>query len=300
MGAEQFGLHHFGKAEDGIERRAQFMAHRGEEARFGEIGFFGPPPCLVGIGLGLFEFGDQRFLFHAEGERGERGRIEALGEDDEIELGGGGENRQRQRFVIVIRLHEDDDGERDRQQRGIDRIGNRRRDERAHRRDEQQDEEDEGAAPWRPEHGAAARRSSPRPSPAGLRRGRICAATGGHRPRPRSSPGISRPSHSSARRPPRRARSTREYRSSGTQIAAISGDDERQPDHRRRGALAAAGENAQQLDVESAVSGARGGELLARFADLRGDPPLLGGDLGVDAAPALDHFRRYFTHRLTR
>ena len=38
MRAEQLGLHHFGEAEDGVERRAQFVAHRRQEARLGEIG----------------------------------------------------------------------------------------------------------------------------------------------------------------------------------------------------------------------------------------------------------------------
>ena len=35
--SEQFAFHDFGKAENGIERRAQLMAHRGKEAGFGEI-----------------------------------------------------------------------------------------------------------------------------------------------------------------------------------------------------------------------------------------------------------------------
>ena len=68
------------------------------KARFGEIGFFGAPARLVGIGLGLLEFGDQRVLLLLERERGERGRVQPLGEDDEIELGGGGEDRQRKRL----------------------------------------------------------------------------------------------------------------------------------------------------------------------------------------------------------
>src|ERR1700737_5524483 len=35
--SEQFAFHNFGKPENGVERRAQFMAYRREEAGFGEI-----------------------------------------------------------------------------------------------------------------------------------------------------------------------------------------------------------------------------------------------------------------------
>ena len=39
--AENLALHHFGKAEDGVERRAQLVAHLREEARLGDVGGFG-------------------------------------------------------------------------------------------------------------------------------------------------------------------------------------------------------------------------------------------------------------------
>ena len=61
--AEQFALHHFGEPEDGVERRAQFMAHRRQKARLGQIGALGAAARLVGIELGLLEFGDERVLF---------------------------------------------------------------------------------------------------------------------------------------------------------------------------------------------------------------------------------------------
>ena len=35
--AEQFALHHFGEAEDGVERGAQLMAHRRQKARLGQL-----------------------------------------------------------------------------------------------------------------------------------------------------------------------------------------------------------------------------------------------------------------------
>ncbi len=42
--AEQFVLHHFRKAENGVQRRAQFMRHGGEEPRFGEARLLGATP----------------------------------------------------------------------------------------------------------------------------------------------------------------------------------------------------------------------------------------------------------------
>ena len=46
--AEDFRLHHFGEAEDGVERRAQFVAHLREEARLRDVGGFRALARLVG------------------------------------------------------------------------------------------------------------------------------------------------------------------------------------------------------------------------------------------------------------
>ena len=54
--------HHLGEAEDGVERRPQLMAHRGEEARLGEVGFLGAAARLVRHRLGRLQLGDQRVL----------------------------------------------------------------------------------------------------------------------------------------------------------------------------------------------------------------------------------------------
>ena len=86
MLAEHLRLHHLGEAENGIERRAQFMAHLGEEARLGDIGGFRAHARLVGDGFRLFELADQRVFFRARFQRGERGRIEPIGEHGEIAL----------------------------------------------------------------------------------------------------------------------------------------------------------------------------------------------------------------------
>jgi hypothetical protein len=60
--AEHLAAHDLGEAEDGIERGSQFMAHRGQETRFGEIGFLGAAAGFVGDGIGDLEFGDQVIL----------------------------------------------------------------------------------------------------------------------------------------------------------------------------------------------------------------------------------------------
>lgn len=43
-GAEAFRGHHIGKADDGVQRRAQFVADIGEEAAFMQAGVFGLSP----------------------------------------------------------------------------------------------------------------------------------------------------------------------------------------------------------------------------------------------------------------
>jgi hypothetical protein len=55
-------FHDFGKAENGVERRAQLMAHRGEETGFGEICGLGAAAGQIAICLGLFELRDE-FVF---------------------------------------------------------------------------------------------------------------------------------------------------------------------------------------------------------------------------------------------
>ena len=72
MRAENFALHHFGEAENGVERRAQFMAHLREEARLGDIGGFGAVARFVGNRFGLFEFADQHVLLGARLQRRQR------------------------------------------------------------------------------------------------------------------------------------------------------------------------------------------------------------------------------------
>ena len=51
--AEHAGFHDLGKADDGVERRAQFVAHIGEEFRLGLVGFLGAG-FFGGVFLGQF------------------------------------------------------------------------------------------------------------------------------------------------------------------------------------------------------------------------------------------------------
>ena len=78
MRAEELGLHHLREAEDGVERRAQLVAHGREEARLGEVGLLGAAPRLVGVRLGLLQLGDQRVLLGPELQRGDGGGEEPV------------------------------------------------------------------------------------------------------------------------------------------------------------------------------------------------------------------------------
>ena len=84
VGAEQLVLHHLGKAEDGVERRAQLVAHLGEEPRLRDVGGFRVTARLVGFRLGLLELADQRILFGACLEGREVRGVEPVGEQSEI------------------------------------------------------------------------------------------------------------------------------------------------------------------------------------------------------------------------
>ena len=103
MRAEELALHHLREAEDGVERRAQLVAHGREEARLGEVGAFGPPPRLVGIELGLLEFGDQRVLLRLERRRCAARRVQAMDDDEEIADDADRHGRDRQGRVLQAR-----------------------------------------------------------------------------------------------------------------------------------------------------------------------------------------------------
>ena len=62
------------------------MAHLRQELRLRDVGAFGAPPRLVRYRFGLFELADQCVLLGAGDQRGQSGRIEAVGEQREIAL----------------------------------------------------------------------------------------------------------------------------------------------------------------------------------------------------------------------
>ena len=64
---EHLVLHHFREAEDGVERRAQLVAHRRQEARLGEVGFFGAAARFVRDRLGCPSSAISRSFSRAEG-----------------------------------------------------------------------------------------------------------------------------------------------------------------------------------------------------------------------------------------
>ena len=88
------------------------MAHRRQEARLGHVGRLGPAPGLVGNRLLLLDLGDQRVLLRAKLQHGESGGVEALGEEDEVDVQADRHRRHRQ--IEGMTLHEEtrDDGQR--------------------------------------------------------------------------------------------------------------------------------------------------------------------------------------------
>ena len=72
MRAEHLALHHFGEAENGVERRAQLVTYLREEARLGNVRRLGAVARLIRNRFRLFEFADQHVLFGARLQRRQR------------------------------------------------------------------------------------------------------------------------------------------------------------------------------------------------------------------------------------
>ena len=292
---ENFRLHHLGETQNGVERRAQLVAHLGEEARFGDIGGLGAAAGFVGDRFRLLELADQRVLFGARFQRGERGRIKPVGEQREIAFGGqrhGGED------VIVQRSlggEIDGDGEGDRQREREHRDRQARRQHARYRHHEQHDEQHEGGSllvqPDRidqdegPGHAEEqVEQDEAHPPRAQVRRARRlveeqlaladddemneeCAA-GPHAGRQRAGP--------QARQQP-------------------DGDDQKQDHRRRRDAVL--GELAEQFVIEHRPRAAGRGQAIARLAHVLGrQPPLRlwrggGGRKLVRFADRIGHCR---------
>ena len=144
MLAEEFTFHDLGKAQDGVERGAELVAHRGEEAALGEARLLGPAARLVGVQLRLFELDDQFVLLGLEQQGRERRRVQAPRQNDEIDLRDGRHGEHRQELMPRLGPGEGRDGEHHRDQARIDGGRHGGRDHRRHRADEQQHEQHRG------------------------------------------------------------------------------------------------------------------------------------------------------------
>ena len=137
MRTEQLGLHHFGEAEDRVERRAQLVAHRRQEARLGQIGALGAAARFVRIELGLLELGDERVLLRLKRNVLRRGGVQAPRDDQEIADDADRQRRRRQRRPLQTGGVENDHADDHRQHAGDERRRNCRRQKRHHGRDQQ-------------------------------------------------------------------------------------------------------------------------------------------------------------------
>ena len=141
--AEQLGLHHLGEAEDGVERRAQLVAHGGKEARLGVVGGFRAPARLVGNRFLLLELGNERVLLAAVFEHRQRGEADAAGQEEEIDVDADGHEGQRKIEGIVQQQQPDHDRDRHRDRAGVEDRRDRRGEHGADRQHDDQRGEDE-------------------------------------------------------------------------------------------------------------------------------------------------------------
>ena len=140
VGAEDFALHHLGKSEDRVQRRAQFVAHLREEPRLRDVGGLRAVARLVRDRFRLLKLADQRVLFGARLERCQRRRMQAMGEQREISFGG--QREQRQHVIVERAAQHEIHRDRRRHRRGGRKCcdGQARR-EHARYRDHQQHQE---------------------------------------------------------------------------------------------------------------------------------------------------------------
>ena len=94
-GPHDLVLHDLGETHDGVERRAQLVAHIGEEFRLREIGRLGLEPGFVG-GLFLsFQLVDEKVFVGPVFEHGERGLLQAFDQENKIEVDAGRDHREQ-------------------------------------------------------------------------------------------------------------------------------------------------------------------------------------------------------------
>ena len=144
MRPEDLRAHDLGKAEDGVERRAELMAHGGEKAGLCLVRFLGARSRLVGDRLRLLELGDQRVLLGAEPDHGGDGGVGAAHQPDEIDVDADSHGGHGPIIGIIEEREADDDRRSHRQRSGIDDRHHRRREQHAHRDDDEKRGKDEG------------------------------------------------------------------------------------------------------------------------------------------------------------
>src|SRR5262249_33781345 len=91
---EYFSLHHLGKAKNGIEWRAQFVAHLGKKSRLGDVGSFCSPARFIGNRLRLLKFTNQRIFLRRRCQRRQRDEIKAMVKGGKISWGSKSNNRE--------------------------------------------------------------------------------------------------------------------------------------------------------------------------------------------------------------
>jgi hypothetical protein len=101
MLAEDFVLEHFREAQNGVERRAQFVAHRGEKARLGQIALLGPATAFVGDGFLALKLGKDRVFFRAQRQHADNAAIEPIGDQPEQQLRPQGDQRHDRRHIAA-------------------------------------------------------------------------------------------------------------------------------------------------------------------------------------------------------
>ena len=110
--------HHLGKAEDRVQRRAQLVAHGGQEARLCQIGFFSAAAGFIGNTARGFQFHHQLVTFRARLEIADRGIAHGFG--DYLEEDQGCENTGRCHHILKGQILQQHEGEDQSRRRGVE------------------------------------------------------------------------------------------------------------------------------------------------------------------------------------
>ncbi len=295
MRAEQLALHDFREAQDRVQRRAQLVAHGGEEAGLGEARLLGSSPSLVGVQLRLLELDDQAVLLGLHGKGGERRVVEAAREEQEEALRADREGDERRR-AAEPGVREDAARNRDRHEARVDGERDTGRQHGCRRRREQQREQHEGFDRGRVNvddegddggPGGSAQRLADREAalPAHEMGGGVAVGQEAIDPEERNADGA------------REHRGPGEHMDRGHPECGDAHDAEGDGHQRRRRRAMALGENPKQFDVEGALPAPGGGELLPNLAHPHRVLPPMRRRRGIALATTLNHLGGNIIHR---